>query len=148
MSAGDLDLAADEHLFGTSTGDWRNTAMTVGQTSDAVPYAACFREAGDALVKQGIETQMQDLIAFPALYCYRHAIELAMKNVIYEWERATSGEFSVLGTHNWPGPRPRVDTHLGLIRPDAEEGRSPDEASGTAPRMAARPPRRSSWQSN
>jgi hypothetical protein len=127
----DLVFAAEERLFGSGTGDWRNTAMTIGATSDAVPYAACFREAGDMLVQRGIETQLQDLVAFPILYCYRHAIELAMKDVIYEWERASTGDFKVLKTHDlrplwtrtrealegaWPnGDRTQLDLMEGIV---------------------------------
>ena len=52
-----------------------------------------------------------------------------------------------LQTWMWPGPRPAF-TPPELNRSDASEGRSPGEASEAAPRMAARPLRRSSWQSN
>ncbi|HYC82664.1 MAG TPA: hypothetical protein VEB65_12800 [Solirubrobacterales bacterium] len=96
----ELDFSADERLFGSGTDDYRNTAMTIGTTSDAVPYAASFWEAGDILVKRGVETRTQDLVAFPSLYCYRHALELATKNVVYEWERTTTGAFELLGTHD------------------------------------------------
>lgn len=43
---------------------------------------------------------MQDFIAFPALYCYRHALELSMKEVVYEWDRANTGDFEPIGTHD------------------------------------------------
>ncbi len=74
--------------------------MTAGTTSDVVPYSSGFREAGDILVSRGLESQMQDFVAYPALYCYRHALELAMKDVVYEWERAEAGDFEVIGTHD------------------------------------------------
>jgi hypothetical protein len=72
----------------------------VGTTTDAVPYVSGFREAGEILVHQGIEDGMQDFIAFPALYCYRHALELSMKEVVYEWDRANTGDFEPIGTHD------------------------------------------------
>jgi len=100
MEEDQLDFSPGERLFGEGSGDWRNTAVTPETTTDVVPYASGFREAGDFLVERGIETQMQNFIAFPALYCYRHALELAMKDVIYEGERAASGDFEVLGTHD------------------------------------------------
>lgn len=96
----DLDFAADERLFGGSGSDWRSTTVAAGTTTDAVPYASGFREAGDMLIARGIATGMQDFIAFPALYCYRHSLELALKDLIYEFERARTGEFKVLGTHD------------------------------------------------
>lgn len=100
MNAVDLEFCADERLFGPGGSNWRATAVTAGNTSDVVPYSSGFREAGDILVSRGIETQMQDFVAFPALYCYRHALELAMKDVVYEWERAETGDFEVLETHD------------------------------------------------
>lgn len=96
----DLEFSSGERLFGPGNGDWRDTAVMAGTTSDVVPYSGGFREAGDILVSRGIETRMQDFVAFPALYCYRHALELAMKDVVYEWERAETGDFKVIETHN------------------------------------------------
>lgn len=105
----DLDFGADERLFGPGSDDWRATTFIAGTTTDGVPYASGFREAGDMLIARGIETGMQDFIAFPALYCYRHSLELALKDLIYEFERARTGEFTVIRTHDlkviWPGAR-------------------------------------------
>ena len=96
----DLIFSPEERLFGSGNGDWRETAVQAGTTTDVVPYSTGFRDAGDILVSQGIEARMQDFVAFPALYCYRHALELAMKDVVYEWERAETGDFEVIQTHN------------------------------------------------
>lgn len=129
MDSGDLSFSSGERLFGAGDGDWRSTAATVGRTSDVVPYATGFRDAGDILVEHGIEAQLQNFVAFPALYCYRHALELAMKDVIYEWERAVSGEFEVLGTHD-------LDTVWSRTRL-ALEGAWPDGDADQLDRMGA-----------
>jgi hypothetical protein len=100
MSRSDLTFDAEDRLFKKGTGDWRNTTVVVGTTTHVVPYASGFREAGEILVHHGIEDGMQDFIAFPALYCYRHALELSMKEVIYEWDRANSGDFEAIRTHD------------------------------------------------
>jgi len=120
MDGSGLNFSEGESLFGGSTGDWRNTAATVGTTSDVVPYAICFREAGDILVERGVDTRMQNFVAFPALYCYRHALELAMKDVVYEWERTTTGEFELLGTHDLDSLWRRTRTALEGAWPEGD----------------------------
>jgi hypothetical protein len=100
MNRSDLTFTSEDRLFKTGTGSWRNTTFVAGTSAAVVPYASGFREAGEILVHNGIEAGMQDFIAFPALYCYRHALELSMKEVIYEWDRANKGEFEPIGTHD------------------------------------------------
>ena len=58
--------------------------------SDAVRCASLsvgFKEAGDVLVEQGIESDMENYFVAPASYLYRHAIELILKQRlnIYLW---------------------------------------------------------------
>lgn len=121
MEAVDLEFRADERLFGPGDGNWRDTAVMAGTTSDVVPYSGGFREAGDILVSRGLETQMQDFVAFPALYCYRHALELAMKDVVYEWERAETGDFEVIETHNLDPIWTRTRAVLEGVWPEGDQ---------------------------
>lgn len=129
MDVSDLDFSSDERLFGPGHGNWWDTAVTAGTTSDVVPYAIGFREAGDILVERCLETLMQDFVAFPVLYCYRHALELAMKDIVYEWERAKNGDFDVIQTHDLIPIWSRVRTAL--------EGAWPDGNSEQLDRMGA-----------
>jgi hypothetical protein len=116
----DLSFSPEERLFGPGEGHWRETTVQAGTTSNVVPYSNGFRDAGDMLVKQGIETQMQDFVAFPALYCYRHALELAMKDVVYEWERGETGDFEVLRTHGLMTIWERARTTLEKAWPEGD----------------------------
>lgn len=116
----DLDFSPDERLFGMAGTDWRATAALAGTTTDVVPYASGFREAGDMLIIQGIEAGVQDFIAFPAFYCYRHALELTLKDVVYEFERARSGDFTVIRTHDLDAIWRRARTALEATWPDGD----------------------------
>lgn len=105
--------------------------MVVGTSSRDVPYALGFREAANVLVEQGLTTQMQDFVFFPALYCYRHAAELTLKEIVYLWDRAEGRPAEVLETHNlrpiwnraraaleeaWPdGDRSQLDAMESII---------------------------------
>ncbi len=100
MSRSDLTFGAADRLFQGGTGDWRNVTFAAGTSANVVPYASGFREAGEILIHHGIESGMQDFISFPALYCYRHALELSMKEIIYEWDTANLGDFKPIGTHD------------------------------------------------
>ena len=65
--------------------------------------------AGDTLVRQGLAEQLQGLVYFPALYCYRHAVEFALKDVVYIWARAEGRRVKVIESHDltviWPRAR-------------------------------------------
>jgi hypothetical protein len=119
MGRSDLTFTEEDRLFekGQATG---NTTFVVGTTTNAVPYASGFREAGEMLVQHGIEDGVQDFISFPALYCYRHALELSMKEVIYEWDRANTGEFEPLGTHDLKSLWSRTRSSLEGAWPDGD----------------------------
>lgn len=55
MEDSNLTFSPNESLFKGETGDWRNTTFTPGVTSNLVPYAVGFRDAGDLLVDRSIE---------------------------------------------------------------------------------------------
>lgn len=154
LKAPDLRLTRRDRLFGPSTGDWRNNAMTVGTTSASVPYTLGFKEAGDALVEQGLRTRLQDLVFFPALYCYRHAVELALKEIVYLGQRHGGLPKEVIRSHDlllvwpkarkalevaWPsGPREDLDaiesiiTELAAVDSDGEQFRYDRDRDGHA----------------
>ncbi len=132
----ELELDPDERLFRPASKDWRHNAMLSGRWSSSVGYAMAFKEAGDMLVKQGVEEQLQDLAFFPALYCYRHALELSMKDVFYRWERLQTNRPDIIKTHDllkvwrrtraaleaaWPeGSKADLDAMEAIIRQLAE----------------------------
>jgi hypothetical protein len=94
-----LELSAEEVLFQPSEEDWRRNASLLSRWSSGVGYAMGFKEAGDMLVAKGLEEGLQDLVFFPALYCYRHALELSMKDVFNRWESMQTFEPDFLTTH-------------------------------------------------
>ncbi|HEU5106683.1 MAG TPA: hypothetical protein VFU11_12700 [Solirubrobacterales bacterium] len=96
----ELSINPEERLFQSSTSDWRRNAMLTSRWSSGVGYAMSFKEAGDMLVKRGIEEQLQDLVFFPALYCYRHSLELSMKDIFHRWEKMQTFWPEVLKTHD------------------------------------------------
>lgn len=109
----DLDLDPNERVFGQSSTHWGYTAMTLGTRSTHVPYTVGFKEAGDALIKQGLQDHVQDLVLFPALYCYRHALELTLKELIDQGRRWEYERPEVIRTHKlsvlWPQARKVID---------------------------------------
>jgi hypothetical protein len=149
----DLDFAPDERLFGGGS-DWRDVAMVVGTSSADVPYALGFTEAANALVERGLETHMQDFVFFPALYCYRHAAELTMKEIVYLWDRAQGRHRTVIKTHDllvvwdrargvleevWPdGDQSQLDAmgsiigELATVDPEGEQFRYDRDRAGDA----------------
>ena len=154
--ASELDLDPAEQLFRPAD-DWRHNAMLIGRWSSSVGYAMTFKEAGDMLVKQGIEEQIQDLVFFPALYCYRHALELSMKDVCYRWERLQTFWPEVIKTHDlvevwrrtravleaaWPegdktelGAMEAIVLQLAEVDPDGEQFRYEVNRAGEARRL-------------
>jgi hypothetical protein len=99
-------LHPEDRLFEGSSGNWRNVAMLLGTSSASVPYTLGFREAADALIEQGLATHTQDLVLFPIFFTYRHAIELALKDILYLGQRIEDEPPKVWGTHRldvlWP----------------------------------------------
>ncbi|RKY37672.1 MAG: hypothetical protein DRP72_03010 [Candidatus Omnitrophota bacterium] len=43
-------------------------------------YAISYKEAGDILVKEAINNKKQDMLIYPIIFCYRHFIELILKD--------------------------------------------------------------------
>jgi hypothetical protein len=114
FDVGDLRIKPGERLFGGDSGNWRNVAMVLGTSTRHVPYAVGFKDAGDALIRDGLANHMQDLVFFPALYCYRHALELGLKDLIYLGRRADHGSAGeVLISHKltmlWPQARDVIE---------------------------------------
>lgn len=110
----ELDLAPGEQLFTpTASEHWRDVAMVVGTRSDAFPYSYGFAEAGDALVAQALGRGYADLLLFPALYCYRHAVELLLKDIVYIGYRMEHEPPKVIRHHKldvlWPQARRAIE---------------------------------------
>ena len=115
----DLDLDPNERLVGQSSGHWSFIAMTIGTSRRHVPYSLGFKEAGDVLIKRGLGDRVQDLVLFPALYCYRHALELALKELIAQGYRWDYEEVPVLGTHKLAVLWPQARRVMERARPEA-----------------------------
>lgn len=95
----DLELVPGEKLFGEGGGDWREIAISVDTYANATMYTMGFKEAADALVVRGLETRMQDFVLMPALYLYRHALELVLKDLIYLGQEMRGEQRHVWVTH-------------------------------------------------
>jgi hypothetical protein len=63
---------------------------------------------------------MQDFVFFPALYCYRHAAELSMKEIVYLWERAQGCRPTVIRTHDLEPVWTRARAALEGAWPDGD----------------------------
>lgn len=119
----DLDLAPDEQLFrATATEHWNDIALVAGTTSASFPYTHGFADAGDALVAHARAQGFgQDLLLFPALYCYRHAIELLLKEIVHVGRRWAGEPTEVIRSHDlgylWSKARPAIEAAW----PDAED---------------------------
>lgn len=89
-------------------------------STDIVSYATTYQVAGNTLLDRATSGFFE---IFPALYCYRHAVEIALKDLIYVWDRMQTGKWRVSPTHKltllWPLARPA----LAEIWPDSD----PDE---------------------
>ncbi|WP_445150495.1 hypothetical protein [Baekduia sp. Peel2402] len=94
----DFELGPDDSLFALGP-DWQRHALQLSTTTWGMPYAMSFQTAGNALVARALERRQQDFVAFPVLYCYRHAIELALKDIIYLGQRERGGPPEVIHTH-------------------------------------------------
>jgi hypothetical protein len=86
-----------------------SVAVTWSTTTDGLHYAISFKESADAVIHRGIEDHRQDLVLFPALYCYRHGLELTLKAIIYLGQRVRGESREVWKTHKltelWPRAR-------------------------------------------
>lgn len=115
-----FEFAPDEQLFRERADAWRDVALVGGPTSRAFPYAIGFKEAADRLVDAVLASRMQDLTLFPILYLYRHAIELALKDLVYEDQRYDGLTPVVLITHKLSVLWPRARQVMERIFPEGD----------------------------
>lgn len=71
------------------TEDW-NWGILVGGMAvwrDEEPIARAYKQAGDVLVKEALESKLPHEFAYPILFVYRHAIELYLKSILKPTQR-------------------------------------------------------------
>ena len=102
-------LKAAEKLFGQGARGGRTVAVMWSKWADETHYTLGFKEAADAMIARGIESRAQDLVLFPSLYCYRHALELILKELIYMGQKLRYEPRVIRTTHSltvlWPQAR-------------------------------------------
>lgn len=147
-------IAPGDQMFRSDGAHPDAVALTFGKASNRIPYARFYKDAGDALVLRAIEHHEQDAMLFPALYCYRHAIEIVLKDAIHIWQRANGDGGEPLRTHKlaivwrrarnafeaaWPEGDPaeldaagRLIAELDAVDPDAEQFRYALDRRGLA----------------
>jgi hypothetical protein len=61
---------------------WMGDAMLAGHASTRLALmTAGYKHAGDALVERALELRAErDFLVYPIIFCYRHYLELALKN--------------------------------------------------------------------
>lgn len=117
----DFDFAEGESLWGSSSADYRATALTWSTTSRSAPYSLGFATAVDALVKVAVEDHHQDSLLFPILFTARHAIELHLKEIIYGWSRINREPVEILRTHKLQVLWPLVRDIMVKMWPDGDQ---------------------------
>ena len=66
-----------------------------------ITYAMGYKEAADAILKDARQRQVSaDFIAFPAIYLYRHYIELILKAIIIKGQQINNNELRVPHGHD------------------------------------------------
>lgn len=99
-------LKPGEKLFGQGARGGRTVAVMWSKWADETHYTLGFKEAADAMIARGIESRAQDLVPFPSLYCYRHALELVLKELIYMGQKLRYEPRTIWHTHSlttlWP----------------------------------------------
>jgi len=60
-------------------------------------YAISYKEAGDILVKEAINNKKQDMLIYPIIFCYRHFIELILK----DFSEMILSYIKKLGINDW-----------------------------------------------
>lgn len=68
----------------------RRPAIVAWMPADYGFYAQSYRVAGEGLIKQAHDEQLEDFYVYPIGYVYRHALELALKHANYLVEDALS----------------------------------------------------------
>jgi hypothetical protein len=76
--------------------------------------------AADALLERGLDEHEQDLLVFPILFCYRHAIELELKDLIYLGQRWAGDRSTVITTHRLPELWKRARAVIESAWPDED----------------------------
>lgn len=102
-------LTAGDRLFRTA----HPGASILPFDSTDVPYSTLYHEAGDDLLAKAASQRVSSFFLFPALYCYRHAVEIALKDIIALWDRIQRREPEVRRHHKlstlWPLARPAFE---------------------------------------
>jgi hypothetical protein len=63
------------------SGKWQDNATVGGARRNESVYIEGFKMAGHVLAEYGVNRRMQDFMFYPMCYCFRHAVELALKEV-------------------------------------------------------------------
>lgn len=84
VPASDWELSAADSLFNRGE-DWRLHSVQLHRDTIGFPFSLGFHQAADMLVNRQVEQgRAVGYLAFPALFLYRQALELSLKEVIYD----------------------------------------------------------------
>lgn len=84
-----------------------------------------YREAADLLTEIATSGRNNDMLVFPIIFLYRHAIELHLKAIIHNgqalYDEATGSRMPLERVHNLAGLWRNVRAMMVAIEPDCEE---------------------------